>query len=355
VQSADRLAAYLAGELTADERQALEADLARDTGLRADLQAMQRADAALAVEAPSALPDGARDRLLAALEPTFAEELGGDASAATATASPGIDELAARRRAVDRRSWVTALGGIAAALVAVAIIGPVLSGTGGDDEGGVATTAADDGQLESAPAESSDEGVSQFAAPVGPTLLGSERTIDTDGAQQLLEAGELDAVIAQGLSPDDARGLGASWAAAFGSAPGATDDALAGDRLLGEEAEDTSAGAGEAADDAETPELEQDRATTSTLPEAALEFGVADLQTLGDVDEQARADVARCLATLTAGGPVLIPALAELVTFAGEPAVAFALIGLAPDDTVTRREVWILEREGCEVRYLRQG
>src|SRR5690606_17547985 len=97
-----------------DERRAIEADLAADAGLRAELDAMRRADAALAGLAPTALPDGARDRLLGALGPTLDEQLGGSPAA-----TPPVDELAERRRrAGGRRTWLTAAGGVAAAVLA---------------------------------------------------------------------------------------------------------------------------------------------------------------------------------------------------------------------------------------------
>jgi hypothetical protein len=349
VERADRLAAFLADELSADERQALEAELARDAGLRSELDAMRRGDAALAAVAPTALPDGARERLLQALAPTWDEQLG--------AAPDDVDELAARRQARDRRSWVTGLGGVAAALVAVAIIGPAIGGRGGDDSDLAATmeadTASDGGQ-----ATAEDAPATAFA-PVGPTLLGSGRALDEETATELLAAGELEAVVAQGLSVDDARALGSSWAQAFGALPipGGTFGTLDEEGVPTEEG--APAGEGAPADGTTEPDAvdpgPDGSAVGSLSPSAARELGTADLQLLGDVDEEARADVGRCLETLVAAGGVIVPALAELVTFGGEPAIAFGLVGVAPDDTVTRREVWVLARETCEIRYLRQG
>lgn len=387
MEPADRLTAYVAGELSADERLALEAELARDAGLRADLAALQRADEALRGEAATELPAGARDRLLAALEPTLAAELGDrigleDRADATdraedgatpasdlrgaswsAAGAPATDELAARRRAANRRSWITGLGGVAAAIAAIAIIGPTIGGLGGasDSAGGDAVTTMDaESGGEAADAPAADEGAATSASPVGPTLLGSARTLDEDAAAELLTAGELQAVVAQQLSVDDGLALGSSWALAFGVEPqpyAATDmlDATADD---GEEAaadaDVATEGRLEAEDDAATAESRAHRQVPS--PDAARELGgAADLQLLGDVDEDARADVSRCLDTVLAAGGVVVPALAELVTFGGEPAIAYALVGVAPDQTLTRPEVWVLARESCETRYLRQG
>lgn len=359
MERAERLTAYLAGELSADERGALEAELARDAQLRADLEAIRRADGALAAQPPTALPDGARDRLLAALEPTLTSELGPRQDATVVR-----DELAVRRRATARRSWVMALGGVAAALTAVAIIGPTLGGVGGADQE-VASDMGSEAMLESE--GGGEEAGSAPAAPVGPTLVGSGRVIDEDGAAELLAAGEVEAVVAQDLSPDDAETLGGAWAVAFGSGTesdsefGAMEleDASGGQDEAGDVAEsaadpaadDGAAAEGEAGGDgaAEVPYTEDSR-TSAAVPTA-----VADLQILGDVDRAAREDVARCLAQVLEGATSAVPVLAELVTFEGEPAVAFALVTPDADGAITRREVWVLAREDCQTRYWQQG
>lgn len=65
----DRLAALLAGELSAADADALRAALAVDPALADRLAAMQRADAALRALPPTAEPDGFAVRLTAALTP----------------------------------------------------------------------------------------------------------------------------------------------------------------------------------------------------------------------------------------------------------------------------------------------
>lgn len=345
MEPADRLAAFLADELSADERQALEAELARDAHLRAQLEAIRRADTALGGLAPTALPDGARARLLAALEPTLDTQLGRPAHAAA-------DELAVRRRTGSRRSRLAAVGGIAAAVAAVAVLGPTLGGLGGGDDAARPARDEDAATVESFAADDGRESAGDAAAgrfpPVGPTLLGSGRSIDEAAATELLATGEVEAVVAQGLSPDDASSLGAAWADAFGV-----------DAARRSDLNDLGAATGEAAegaDEQEAPDTEATQGGGRSDDEAADGSSpAADLQILGDVDAAAREEVARCLETLLDAGGVVVPTLAELVTFAGEPAIAYALVGVAPDGTVSRPEVWVLSREDCETRYLRQG
>lgn len=349
MEPAERLAAFLAGELSADERQAVEAELARDAALRAELAAMRRADEALAGEAPTALPEGARDRLMDALAATFDAELG---TAATGAVTGGTDELATRRRAAaTRRSWLVGVGGVAAAIAAIAVVGPTLGELGGSDDT-VETMASPESEGEAA-FDQDDAAGSPFAAPVGPTLLGGERALDEDGAADLLAAGELEAIVDQGLALDEAAALGGSWAQAFGAGTPYSAEGFA--ELDGEAfAADAAADGDEEAPATESDDEDADfRASTSSR--LGRESAGADLQILGDVSEGDREDVGRCLDTLLVDGGVIVPVLAVLVTFEGEPAVAFALASVAPDDTVTRREVWVLARASCEVRYLRAG
>jgi anti-sigma factor RsiW len=356
VEPAERLTAYLAGDLSADEREAFEAELARDADLRADVEAARRADVALAAQPPTPLPDGARDRLLAALEPTLTAELGPRPDATAVT-----DELAARRTATARRSWITAVGGIAAAVAAVAVIGPALGGLGAGDI--AETDVASDAMLESTEDGGEDAAGSAPAVPVGPTLLGSDRAIDEEGAAGLLRAGEVEAVVAQGLTPDEAQALGDAWAQAFGADAGRLrsleDGGTAFDATAESGGESAAADGAEEASPAEAAndgaaveeDLEEERAAASD----AVPSVVADLQILGDVDEAAREDVARCLGQVLGPSTLAVPVFAELVTFEGEPAVAFALVTPDPDGDVTRREVWVLAREDCQMLYWQQG
>jgi hypothetical protein len=335
VHPSERLAALVAGELSTDERRALEAELARDPDLRAQLEAMERADAALAAEPPAELPDGAEDRLLAALAPTLDAELGPSEGGA------GSDELAARRATRGRRrTWLTAAGGVAAAIAAVAVVLPNLTGSGDDsaDRADVAMEAGED----VASMEATDADGAGDALPDGPTVTGGDRELDVDGADALLAAPELEAVAGSALAPEDAAGLGADWATRLGAPlAGATSDSLS--TFEGE---------------AETEAADDDAAEE----EAPADAGAADRATAGvgalvgpDVDEDDLADVGRCLDTLLATGDVAIPVTAELVVFEGDPAIAFGLVSQDADGQVQRREVWVLDRATCEVRYFTQG
>jgi negative regulator of sigma E activity len=348
VHPSERLAALLADELSPDERRALEAELARDPDLRAQLEAMRRADAALGAEARTTLPDGAQARLLAALTPTFDEVLAPDPDAAPTDAAPTdaapTDELAARRRTATRRTWLTAVGGVAAAVAAVAVVLPNLDGLSGSDDADTADVAMEAGDAETLDTEA-DAAAGGF--PDGPTVTGGDRALDEAGADELLAAPELDAVATGGLAPEDAAAIGADWAARLGATPAVAADSLP---FSGEETDDAGAAEGEAADDAATEEAPADEAQT----ESDRAGSVGGARVGPDVDDDGLADVARCLEVLLATGDVAIPVTAELVVFGGEPAVAFGLVSQDADGQVERREVWVLDRASCEVRYFGQ-
>jgi hypothetical protein len=337
VHPSERLAALLAGELSTDERRALEAELARDPDLRAQLEAMERADAALAAEPRTELPDGAEDRLLAALAPTLDAELG---ASDAARGAEGSDELAARRATRGRRrTWLTAAGGVAAAVAAVAVVLPNLTGSG-EDSAGTADVAMEAGE-DTAAMDADDAGV---GLPDGPTVIGGDRELDVDGADALLAAPELEAIAGSALAPDDAAGLGADWAVRLGAplAGAASDPPTTFD------------------DEVETESADDGEAQTEQAPAEGGAEGADRAAGVGvlvgpDVDDEDLADVGRCLETLLATGDVAIPVTAELVLFDGDPAIAFGLVSQDADGQVQRREVWVLDRDTCEVRYFTQS
>jgi hypothetical protein len=342
VHPSERLAALLAGELSTDERRALEAELARDPDLRAQLEAMERADAALTAEPRTELPEGAEDRLLAALAPTLDAELG---ASEVARGAEGSDELAARRATRGRRrTWLTAAGGVAAAVAAVAVVLPNLTGSGDDsaDTTDVAMEAGEEAGEDAASMDADDAGA---ALPDGPTVLGGDRELDAEGADALLAAPELEAIAGSALAPEDAAGLGADWAVRLGAPlAGAASDSLS---TFDADVETESVDDGEAQEEeapAEGGAESADRATAGV--------GVLVGPDVGDDD---LADVGRCLETLLATGDVAIPVTAELVVFDGEPAIAFGLVSQDADGQVQRREVWVLDRATCEVRYFTQA
>lgn len=147
MDTGERLAAYLDGALDADETAALEAELARDAGLRARLEAIRDADRALGalgdVPVPADFSASLRSRLGEELDLVLG------------------DELAARRarRAAPTRNWL-AIGGAAAAVVAViAGVSVVGNGGGGDDDADRAPTAA----MEPMADEEADDAVADMA------------------------------------------------------------------------------------------------------------------------------------------------------------------------------------------------
>lgn len=91
LEQVDRLAAYAAGELHAEERAAFERALERDPDLRAQLAAMRRADAALdAFPAPEP-PEGFDDRIDAFVTSVLADTLGGATATSTSDGSEASD------------------------------------------------------------------------------------------------------------------------------------------------------------------------------------------------------------------------------------------------------------------------
>jgi negative regulator of sigma E activity len=348
---AERLAAYLAGELDADETAALEAALARDTGLRAQLTAMRRADEVLAALPRTELPEGFERRLHAAVD----AELAAQRHAATGAATDGAateearttrraDELASRR---ERRgwSWLPAFAGAAAA---VAVLGAVVIGLGplgaGDDTADTMMT------LDADDADGAEEEMATEALPgpgEAPTIVAADRDLDEALADELLASVELQAVADQALGADPGRSIATAWGEALRLAvPGsfemgttAAPDAMEDD---GEADEDTDTGADPGEEVAGTHEQRT--------------FGPVRLLADGALEEEDGAAVTRCLDEVLAGGVDAIPAYVELATFGGEEVVVLGLVTFDPaKGGFTRPEVWILDRVDCQVRRFSQG
>lgn len=324
----ERLADYLAGELDADERVALEAMLARDAALRAELDALRRADAALA-ELSTPVPSAGFDARLDARLDRELDAVLGDAAAGAPGASPVRDELAAHRARRQPPRWAVATSGVAAGLVILAgaglAISNVLTADDADETAGALQTFDADAPTELAEAES--------AAPLaeGPLLVAGERELDDATVGEILVGGpELTGFPAD---PEIAGGLRDAFAAAFGVAPA--------DEAPAEEAPDDDAAAAD------------DRADAPPGPEAD---GAAELRIDGEVAEAGFRDVARCLGVLLADSPHALPVYAELGVRDGEPVVALGLVDEDPTtSTFARQEVWVLARSSCEVRFVAQG
>jgi hypothetical protein len=365
VDPADRLAAYLADELRADERAELEAALARDPGLRRMLAAMRRADGAVARLDPPTPAPGFDDRFDAAVDAVLAETLdpsgtANDAHGAWSHRQAADDELAARRRRVP----TAALGAAAAGLVLL-VGGVVITQLVGDDRS--ATEQALDTDADVADEEAADvEGVD------GPTVVADDREVDADDLDALLAADELTGLADQRLDELTGGDLARAYQVQLGQQPElqAFDDAQ-------DDAQDTAPEDAPTADapDAAGDQDGDDSGDAEVAPEAEMEADqpedgvddedarrqrgtVLDPEDLPEVrtregeplDDDATQDLARCLGEVLAGGPGAIPVYAELATFDGEDAVVLGLLTTEPaSGAFTRREVWALSRDDCQV------
>jgi anti-sigma factor RsiW len=360
VDETERLTSYLDGGLAADERRALEADLAGDSALRARLQALRAADGALGRLAAAELPDGARQRLDARLEGVLEEVLAADRAAPTpvstmaevASDAPttieatGIvpDQLAARRR------WraLPALTGVAAglALLAGGVIGLGQTGllSGSDDQvaaDGVESDMSTEEALESAPQDALDAA----ALPDVPVVIDEGRTTTADDLDELLTNPDLQLLAGRSLSAEEGELLAVQLQQQLlgdvaGGGPGATADA--DDAGAEEEAEE------EGSDEAAGPGSDAaERATVDA------EITTRDGQTLPPEDAAA---VRRCLGALLEAGEQAVPMTIELLRVDGVPAIAYGLVTLDPQTgAFTRTEVWTLERADCQVLRFTQS
>lgn len=351
MDASERLAAWLAGELDADERIALEAELARDPELRADLEAMRRADTHLA-ELHSPEPTAGFDqRLDERMTATLAEVLGDPEAEprAGSSAPAGEDAFTARRR--DRSSRrMQAMVGVAAAAVVLVGSGVLLSSLGsfgGDDD---AETAEDSGasslsgtaELES---DASDEAVeSEAFVADGPVVVADDRTLDDDDLDELLAGGELDVVASQRYDED----LGRDVAARFQSDLGVR-AAQEGGPTDRDEAGDAGDAGVTAEDDAAQESAEDGDLDTSSGPELFTRDGAP-------LAPAAAADVARCLDEVLSAEPEAIPAYAELASYEDAEAIVLGLVTLDPDTgAFTRNELWVLDRATCQLLRFVQG
>lgn len=328
MDTGERLAAYLSGELDPDERTALEAELAGDPGLRARLDRVRAADEALAAMPEVELPEGFSDRLHRRLAPELDAVLG--------------DELAARRARRSAPRWLPALG--AAAVLALVVAGGVgiLSTGGGDDTaedmaaGDTRVTAEAGGDGEAGMAEES------MGAPVaGPLVVDRGRTLTPQDLEQLANDPDVQAALRSDVVQDDPT----MAAQQFSLALGAT----------------SAAGGADTLDDAETrAEVESETAHDDQTEAADSTPGALPLPpvaTQGEVDDDDRAAVAACLPVLfeDAASPV-VPLYAELATDEdGTPVIVFAALSPDAEGDFQRVEVWVLDRGTCEPRLFLQS
>lgn len=287
MDTGEELAAYAAGDLDADERAAIEAQLARDPALRRRLERIERVDALLAGLPDVTPPDGLRERL--------DERLRAD------TVAPQQDELAQRRTA-RRRVWrPLAIAAAAAAVIAVIGVGAGTIMRGG---GGTAEVALDDGAGGEGPA-------------IGP--YETDNDYSPQELRRLAVNVDVREVLPSGLTPEEAHALA--------------------DRYQGEliGVEDYTASRGTAVQES------GGEVTTDALTDAG-----ADAAGTAETDAPA---YQRCLPELLAGSPEpLIPVYVELARFQGEPAIIYAFASVDPEsDTYRRIQVWAVARSDCHV------
>lgn len=348
---AEQLADYLAGTLTPEEHAALSAELARDADLRAQHEAMRAGDRALDQLSSPTPPTGFEERLDAALADELASILGGSEPAPGAErrahAPDSSDELAARRAGRQRTDagwprWVTAVSGAAAALIVLAGAGVVFSGMLGSGDDAAVTTESmdtDDGGMESA----EDQATLQAAPDEGPLLRATDRDLDEDAALAMLDDAEAFAFADRNLDEAGTRELATTYAQALGAAPrAAADDGAA-------EAE---------ADTADEGAADQDTAQEDAGDAEALQGPTdagAPLRMDPEISEEQRIHVGRCLETLLGDEAGIVPVYAELTSFEGDPVILFGFVTEDPEtDLFTRREVWIVDRDTCQVRLFLQ-
>ncbi len=352
----ERLTSYLDEELDPDERRALEAELAGDAALRAELRALERADGALRSVPPTELPDGARARLDEALAPVLRSTVTGTDTGArraiaeaptTSEALGQTDELTRRRE--RRRGLLPALAGIAAAAAVVAVgvttIGP-LGRMGGDDA--ATEESADSMAAMDTDADAAGEGSAEVevAGAPEPVVIDDDRRLSEEDLDELLAGDALREIAARGLDEDQGAALARDFQQQLltGAPPGSPDAETAEDGA-DESAADESAADGGAADDTDA-----DAGTTELAPPILI---TRDGRTLAAEDAEA---VSRCLEELLDSGQQAVPVTVELLEVDGVPAVSFGLVTLDPETSrFTRSEVWTLARSDCQVLRFAQS
>lgn len=292
----EQLSAYLAGELDADERRAVEAALERDGELRARLERLRRSDEALRSLPAVELPDGFSERLHGALDREL--ERGGGAE----------DELAERRS--RRFDAFRPLAVAAAAAAVIALFG--VAGTwllqGGNDSA-----------METAAGPVEADGAGMAGIPVVET----DNDYDEQELRRLAVNAEVSAHVPRDLAAAEATPLA--------------------EELQGQLLDRTS----------DAPQTTADRAGEAEAEDAEGDAsGAATAEGLGDEQSRQSDDVvARCLPTvLEDARSALIPVYVELARFDGEPAVIYTLATEDPESGTYRRvEVWALARSDCQV------
>ena len=320
MDTGERLAAYLSGDLDPDERTALEAELAGDPSLRGHLERIRHADRTLAALPDVELPDGFHDRLQDRLAPELDAVLS--------------DELAARRARRGAPRWVLAASAAAAVLAVVAGGISVVTGGGADD---AAESAGGDAGVALDREASGATGMADtlLTPSSGPVVADRGRTLDRDDLQALATDPDVQAALTDGPVATDPAAVALDYATALGMPSGTT--AFEGD--------DGTAVPGEDAGTEAPPR-----------PPTAASDLLLDVRVLGEVSEQERATVGACLAVLyEATEQPVVPVYAELAEDTdGTPVVVYAALAPDADGDYRRLEVWMLDRDTCQVRLFVQ-
>ncbi|MDP9023470.1 MAG: zf-HC2 domain-containing protein [Actinomycetota bacterium] len=305
METGERLSAYLAGELDADERAAVEADLARDPALRDTLESIRRVQRALDSMGEVTPPPGFDDHLREVVAAEVARQRTHD------------DELAdARRR---RAPWRT-LGVAAAAASLIVVVGV---GAGWLLRGG-AGRAPD----QAAPAA---EGRPGLDVPV----IETRNDYSDLELQRLAVNVDIRTVIPPGLGPDEAATYADRLQAQLA---GAAD--MRAESLSAKDRANAAAG------------RDDDRINDGAVREQAQSQGALSADDLLRQRVGAAADdVRRCLPEIlqSARTPV-VPVYVEVARYRGEPAIVYAFAAEDPNAGTYRRvEVWAVARSDCQV------
>lgn len=312
VETGERLAAYLAGELDVDGTRALEAELARDPRLRARLEAIRATDEALASLTPVEPPPGFSTRLREAVADELDRQLPADG-----------DELAARRGrrggTAATRTWWPQVA-VAAAVLAIAGFG-ISQLTGGVADEDTEAARETDGGLGAMTAE---------APAAGPTVVAAGRTFDAESLRDLADDARFDEIVGQEL---DEAGAGAAaddfGAAIQGDAPAADGDTARAETEALDAGEETEAAAGSSA--------------------------AIGLRTVGDVSAADLEAVRACLPSLLEAQTAVIPVYAEIVTYEGQDAIVYGLVSNDPaEERYSRVELWVVGRADCHPLHFTQ-
>lgn len=320
------LAAYLDAELAVEDADALEARLASEPALAAELEVQRELRELLGGVATPEPPDGFADRLSARLDAERAE---------LASTRPPVTSLASERERRRPINW-GAMGGIAAALVAVAVFGAAVLTQGGGadmalDSGGVGDDA---GEAERFYAET-----------------------DTDDSVATEEADEAqDSAMPESEPTDEA----ADEAQAFEPAQGDTAEG-------GEDGRSSTSGTQLArptepvivSDGVDLADEEAVRAHLSGRPEAEGLLGM-DGQEATDTAASFRVAVQRaepfpsgvrpdaCLDTVAGGTEgTIAPVRVEEVVFDGAPSLLYLLVVAGDDGTFADVEGWVVAPDSC--------